>query len=121
MRKLLDLSIAFCVASVAFSAASFADVRDFTVVNDAHATIVAMWLSTYNDNRWHVVRGFHSLEPGQQTDIRFDNPGPCRVQLRIELDDGSTPEWRAGFDFCTISKIRIWYDSSEDTYHAQYE
>jgi hypothetical protein len=115
MRKLLSIGI---LAPLVFSRPSFADTRDFDVVNDTSATIVGMWVSTPNDGYWEPVVPFNSVFPRTSTHVIFYHGGPCRVQLRIQLSDGSWPEWSSGFDLCTISKVKIWYDADEDTYIA---
>lgn len=121
MCRLPGLVASLVVAGLTFSSVSWAQSRDFTIINDTPQTIVEMWLSVHGDNTWHPTKGFKYLQPGDSVDVTFDYDGPCDVQLRVKLYDGSTPEWRDGFNLCQISSIKIWYDTNESIYQAVYK
>ena len=121
MKKSLFVAAFAGTVALFGSLPAVADVRDFKFVNDTNLTVIAMWVSTVDDNRWRVVRNFGDVDPGNTAKIHFDDTGPCRVPMRIELDDGSKPQWYRGFDLFTVRAIKIWYDRSNDTYQATYE
>ncbi len=37
--------------------------RDFTLINDTRSVIDGVWVSTSDDNVWHVTNGFKPLDP----------------------------------------------------------
>ncbi len=121
MRRLSGLVVGLAIAGPMFSGVSWAQSRDFAIVNDTPQTIVEMWLSVHGDNTWHPTKGFKYLPPGDSVDVSFDYDGPCEVQLRVKLYDGSTAEWRDGFNLCEVSSIKIWYDANASIYQAVYQ
>src|SRR5271154_2165159 len=75
--------------------------RDFTLINDTRSIIDGVWVSTSDDNIWHVTHDFRSLSPGQSTSIEFDvndAKSPCILQLKVHLRNlGALVEWDDGF------------------------
>ena len=83
--------------------------RDFTVINATGSMIQSVWLSTFNDNQWHRVRNLANLSDGDSTDVSFDSSGPCRVQLRVVMRDGTNHDFTDGFNLCTVSIITVYF------------
>jgi hypothetical protein len=94
--------------------------RNFKVINSTNDTIQSLWLSTASDSEWHRVRGLENLDDGGSADVSFDNSGPCRVQLRVVMDNGSAIEFTQGFDLCNINTIRLYFNK-QGTMVADYD
>jgi len=86
--------------------------RDFTVINGTGATIGSVWLSTFSDNQWHRVRSLSNLRDGDTIEVSFDGSGPCRVQLRVTMGDGSNHDFTDGFNLCNVSIITVYFTNN---------
>ncbi len=86
--------------------------RDFSVVNATGSVIQSVWLSTFSDNQWHRVRNLSNLADGDSSDVGFDGTGPCRVQLRVVMGDGSNHDFTDGFNLCTVTTITVYFNKS---------
>ena len=98
--------------------------RDFTLINDTRSVIDGVWVSTSDDNVWHVTNGFKPLDPGDSSSIVFvvnDARSPCILQLKVHLQNsGASVEWDKGFNFCKLHKIKVWYNYDNDAYRVTY-
>jgi hypothetical protein len=98
--------------------------RDFTLTNDTRSVIDGVWVSTSDDNMWHVTHGFKSLRPGESASITFDvndAKSPCVLQLRIHLEElEAAIAWDKGFNFCELHKIKVWYNYDNQAYRVTY-
>jgi hypothetical protein len=86
--------------------------RNFRLYNDSSVTIAHAWTSDIVDRYWRAVTPFSPIPPGDYENITFDNSGPCQIQLKVDLADGTSHEWDNGFNLCRISQIHIWLNNS---------
>jgi hypothetical protein len=91
---------------------STANDRDFTVINATGGLIQSVWLSTFGDNLWHRVGNLGNLQDGDSAEVSFDSSGPCRVQLRVVMDDNSDHDFNDGFNLCTVSIITVYFNNN---------
>ena len=103
------------------SSPSFANDRNFSLFNKTEQTVTGLWTSSSRDDTWHWVDGFGSLLPGYYTQIVFDRSGPCQVQLRMRLDDGSYHAWPQGINLCQNSQVTIRFNSDTGVYSVYYK
>jgi hypothetical protein len=115
MRRILCAALVW----VGLIAAAHANNRNFTIVNATQVTINRVLLSSYGDSYWHAVQNLPPIPPGYIHNIVFYNSGPCQVQMKLELSDGTTARWSSGFNLCRYSAIRVWLDYN-GVYQASY-
>jgi hypothetical protein len=121
MNRVIVLAfLTLFVAPMTLVGTASANDRDFTIFNDTDSAIDAMWLSTRDSDTWYAISHFEAIEPGDSSNITFDESGKCQVQLRLHMADGSVHEWPNGFNLCKISRIRIHVDDNGD-YQAEFE
>lgn len=118
------LASSVLVGMIGMSASSFArSNHNFWLINETNETIVAAGLSVPGDPEWHSLIG-DKIRPGGRDYVTFDNDDPdmpCQVQLKVEFSNGESPAWTRGFNVCTISYIRVYWDSSVQNFQAAYK
>jgi hypothetical protein len=108
-------SIALCFLLV-FAAVSFAQVFDFTLVNNTGRTITEVYCAPADDDEWgEDVLGVDVLENGNQVEVSFDAAyekillayGVDKYDLKVVYDNGSNMVWKnlklADFTMLTLT------------------
>ena len=88
--KRLPLLYAIGLGIVLAMTPAIAGNRDFMLINDTRSIIDGVWVSTSDDNVWHVTNDFKALKPGQSSAILFDvndEKSPCVLQLKVHLQN----------------------------------
>lgn len=116
--KLAVLACALVGAALtsSVSASSQRRVLDFTLVNSTKYTIVELYVSPTNDDKWgEDVLGEDVLKPGEKVDISFSRgETTCTWDLKIVDEDKDEVEW-AKFNLCEASEITLKYENGKPT------
>ncbi len=94
--------------------------RDFRLHNHTSYTITGFAFSYRGSDTWTAMRG-NQIGPGEDSDVTFDQSGPCDLQFRVQIRVGSTQryaDFTRPFDFCTLRSVAIYYDRGSDVFTA---
>lgn len=97
--------------------------QDFTLVNKTGYDIEKVYVSPTKSDDWEEdVLGQSVLQNGQKVHITFNRSNKsCNWDLMVVYsDDNSKVSW-SGFDLCSISTIKIFYNRKSDTTSAETE
>lgn len=96
--------------------------QNFTLKNKTGYTISEVYVSPAKSSSWEEdVLGRDQLADGESVDITFSrSEKSCKWDVKVVYDDEESAEWE-GFDLCTVSTIRIFYDRKKDNTWAEYE
>lgn len=94
--------------------------QDFTLYNKTGYTIDKVYVSPSASSDWESdVLGRDQLSDGDSVHITFSRADKsCKWDLKVVWTDDSSSEW-TGFDLCSVSKIKIFYNKSTDRAWAE--
>lgn len=94
--------------------------QDFTLYNKTGYTIDQVYVSPSAATDWDEdVLGRDQLANGESVHITFSRSDKsCKWDVKVVWTDKSDSEW-SGFDLCSVSKIKIFYDRSTDRAWAE--
>jgi hypothetical protein len=102
---MLKVSMAACVAALAFSAPAFAQSESisFDLVNDTDYTLVYLYISVPSTDSWEEdILGDQVVGPGETVDVTIDDGlDGCEYDLRADFEDGESLIL-GSYDFCEI-------------------
>jgi hypothetical protein len=119
MRTVFAAASLFVMAS---ASVAFAGQQDFTLENRTGYAISEVYVSPSNTTDWEEdVMGTDVLGDGEQVEIQFSrDTDACAYDLKVTYSDGEEAVWN-GFDLCTVSSIRIFYDAKSGETSAEYQ
>jgi len=116
--KFAILACALTAVSLTASVAASSQRRvlDFTLVNSTKYTILELYVSPTNDDKWgEDVLGEDILKPGEKLDISFSRgETTCMWDLKIVDEDKDEVEWEK-FNLCEASEITLKYENGKAT------
>ena len=116
--KLAVLACALAAVALTSSVAASSQRRvlDFTLVNSTKYTILELYVSPTNDDKWgEDVLGKDVLKPGEKVDIEFSRgETTCMWDLKIVDEDKDEVEWEK-FNLCEASEITLKYENGQAT------
>jgi hypothetical protein len=113
---LLACALVGAALTSSVSASSQRRVLDFTLVNSTKYTVVELYVSPANDDKWgEDVLGEDVLKPGEKVDIEFSRgETTCIWDLKIVDEDKDEVEWTK-FNLCEASEITLKYENGKPT------
>ncbi len=116
--KFAILACALTAVSLTSSVAASSQRRvlDFTLVNSTKYTIVELYVSPANDDKWgEDVLGKDVLKPGEEVEITFSRgESTCMWDMKIVDEDKDEVEWEK-FNLCEASEITLKYENGKAT------
>ncbi len=113
---------ALAAASLLMSSPSFADNRDFDLINATGYDIKAIYMDTTASTTWGYPSEIDSpLANGQSVRITFGKSDgkSCKWDLKVVWADGSADDVWTGIDVCTVNTIKLKYDKGSNTTSAE--
>jgi hypothetical protein len=120
MKRIKFAILACALAAVSLTssvaASSQRRVLDFTLVNSTKYTILELYVSPTNDDKWgEDVLGEDILKPGEELEISFSRgETTCMWDLKIVDEDKDEVEWEK-FNLCEASEITLKYENGKAT------
>lgn len=117
--------IAFALAALAglfLSSPSFADSRDFDLINATGYAIKAVYMDTTASTTWGYPSEIDSpLQDGQTARITFSKSDgkSCMWDLKVVWADGSADDVWTGINVCTVSTVKLKYNRSTNVTSAE--
>jgi hypothetical protein len=97
-----------------FASASFADDRNFTVINGTGYDIKGIFVNPPGDNVFSENELSGVLGDGNKFDVKFTNADKgCTWNMKVTWTDDSSSIFR-GLDFCKISNVTLKYNKATD-------
>ena len=114
MKKLMFGLVALML--LAFSSASFADDRDFVIVNGTGYAIKFIGVNAPGDNVWNENELSAVLANGANKTIKFSGSDKgCTWNIKVIWADDNSSSMFSGLDLCTIERVTLKYDKASDT------
>lgn len=114
MKKLLLGMIAAVV--MLFSSATFADNRDFGVINATGYPIKFLGVNPPGDENWNENELSGTLADGAQTMVKFSGADKgCTWNIKVTWADDNSSSIFRGLDLCTINNVTLKYNRASDT------
>lgn len=104
----------FAAAMIFISINTFAQIQDFTLVNDTGVTIHHVYITQHNSDTWgEDIMGTDVFMDGDETDISFQSiEDVCLWDLKIDDADGNAITWY-NIDLCEYYTVTLHWDGSE--------
>lgn len=120
MRILGSALLAVMLAVGSGNAARAEAKQDFTLLNKTGYTIDKVFVSPSAATDWDSdVLGRDQLANGESVHITFSRADKsCKWDVKVVWTDDSSSEW-SGFDLCSVSTIKIFYNRSSDRAWAE--
>lgn len=120
LKRFWGIALAAGLTFGGASAASAEGKQDFTLYNKTGYTIDQVYVSPSASSDWESdVLGRDQLDNGESVHITFSRADKsCKWDVKVVWTDKSSSEWD-GFDLCSISNIKIYYDRSSDRSWAE--
>lgn len=116
MKKLIAAAlVAVGLMSVPVLSAK-ADDRDVTLHNQTGLTISRFYTREYGASNWNLVNG-GGLRDNRYTDLGFRSGGSCHMDFMAVTASGNTYDW-SNWNFCAVSNIYLYWNSSASTIRA---
>ena len=105
VKRVLFVAVLMLVAAWAWAGS-----QDFTVVNDTHVSIHALYVSPSKADNWgENILGKDTLDHGETLEISFPNSERAKLwDLRIEDHEGNSIEWTS-LKLNEIEKVTLHY------------
>jgi hypothetical protein len=104
------------LAMVLFSSLSFADNRDFTVVNGTGYPIKFLGVNAPGDEVWNENEISATLNDGASVAVKFSGADKgCTWNMKVTWADDNTSSIFRGLNLCTINSVTLKYDRKSDT------
>jgi hypothetical protein len=119
-NRFMGLALAAGVMFGGASAAQAQAKQDFTLYNRTGYTIDQVYVAPTSSDDWESdVLGRDQLAHGESVHITFSRADKsCKWDLMVVWTDDSRSEWN-GFDLCSVSNIKIFYNKSSDRAWAE--
>jgi hypothetical protein len=94
--------------------------QDFTLYNRTGYTIDQVYVAPSSSSDWESdVLGRDQLVHGESVHITFSRADKsCKWDVKVVWTDKSSSEW-SGFDLCSVSNIKVFYDRNTDRAWAE--
>lgn len=98
---------------------SFADDRDFDLVNATGYPIGKVYIDESASDAWSENMLPAVMQDGEMVHMKFGKGDKgCKWDMKISWTDGSPDVVWSGFDLCTINKITLKWDRATNTTSA---
>lgn len=100
--------------SAPWNQAAFAGAQDFQLLNETGYQIDYVYISAVDQQDWEEdIMGSDALPTGEAVDIEFSSDeNQCLWDMKAIYNDGDEAVW-GGLDLCSLSRITLYYNSSE--------
>ncbi len=114
---LRKLACAFLtVVALVFATASFADDRDFTIVNGTGYPIKFVGVNAPGDEVWNENELSGVLTDTASKKVKFTGADKgCTWNIKVTWADDNTSSYFRGLNLCTINSVTLKYNKASDT------
>jgi len=115
MKKLLFGLIAAVMLMFSTASPSFADDRDFTIVNATGYPIKFIGVNPPGDNVWNENELDGILPDGGKKRVKFSNADKgCMWHIKVTWADDNTSSIFRGLNLCKIETVTLKYNRKTD-------
>ncbi len=102
-------------AVMVFSSVSFADDRDFAVVNATGYPVKFLGVNPPGDSVWNENDLSGILPDGGRVNVKFSGADKgCTWNIKVTWADDNTSSFFRGLNLCTINTVTLQYERNTD-------
>lgn len=104
------------IGLILFSSMSFADDRDFSLVNATGYPIKFLGVNAPGDNNWNENELSSTLNDGSRIKVKFTGADKgCTWNIKVIWADDNSASYFSGLNLCTIEVVTLHYNRATDT------